>query len=73
MPSFFQTINPYLPFTYAVEGIREVLFAAEINYSILQKDALMLTIFGVIFMAINMIFIKKGDIISEALEKNLAA
>ncbi len=73
LPNFFQTINPYLPFTYAVEGIREVLFAVNINYSILQKDALMLTIFGLIFMAINMIFIKKGDIISEALEKKLAS
>lgn len=73
LPNFFRAISPYLPFTYSVEGIRELLFAVNINYSILQKDALMLTLFGLIFLAINIIFVRKGELINEALEKKLAS
>lgn len=73
LPKFFQAISPYLPFTYAVEAIREILFASRINYSIIQKDALILVLFGLIAMIVNIIFVRKGEKLSESLEEKLAA
>lgn len=53
-PPFFQKVNPYLPFTYAIEAMREA--TGGIIWSVLQKDIIILClillgviIFGLIF------------------------
>ncbi|OPJ62921.1 YhgE/Pip domain-containing protein [Clostridium oryzae] len=73
LPKFFRGINPFLPFTYTVEGIREVLYAANINMSIVAKDTLITLIFGLVSMVISVIFIRKGERVNEYIDKNLAA
>ncbi|MCY6959762.1 YhgE/Pip domain-containing protein [Clostridium brassicae] len=73
LPEFFKNISGFLPFTYCVQMIREVLSATSINYSLVIKDISMLIIFALVFMMVNMIFNKKGQAISETLEEKLAS
>lgn len=73
LPSFFKGISTYLPFTYSVSAIRELLFSANMNSSLLIEDSIILAAFGLVFMVINMIFIRKGEAINEVIEDKLAA
>lgn len=73
LPNFFKGISTFLPFTYSVSAIRELLFSVNMNNSLLIKDAIIIAAFGLIFMIINMIFIRKGEVINEAIEEGLAA
>lgn len=50
-PRMFQVISPYLPFTYAINGMRQIM--AGIVYSILFKDIAILSIYMVIFLVIG--------------------
>lgn len=45
-PHFFQTISPYMPFTYSVSGIKEIV--GGINQTILSKDIVILLGFQII-------------------------
>lgn len=73
LPGFFKGISTFLPFTYSVSAIREILFSVNINTSLLIKDSIIIAIFGLVFMIINMIFIRKGEEINEAIDSGLAA
>ena len=55
-PKFFQTINPFLPFTYAISFAREAI--GGVVQSVLIKDIIVLSIYAVIFMIIS-VFLKK--------------
>ena len=55
-PKFFQTINPFLPFTYAISLAREAI--GGVVQSVLVKDIVVLLIFGAIFILISL-FLKK--------------
>lgn len=73
LPGFFKTISTYLPFTYSVSAIRELLFSVNMNASLLIKDAVIIAAFGLVCMIINMLFIRKGEAINESIESGLAA
>lgn len=55
-PKFFQVINPFLPFTYAISFAREAI--GGVVQSVLVKDIIVLLIYGVIFLLISL-FLKK--------------
>lgn len=55
-PKFFQVINPFLPFTYAISFAREAI--GGVVQSVLTKDIIVLSIYAVIFVFIS-IFLKK--------------
>ena len=55
-PKFFQFINPFLPFTYAISFAREAI--GGVVQSVLIKDIVVLSIYGVIFILISL-FLKK--------------
>lgn len=55
-PSIFQKLFPFLPFTYAISGVRQIM--AGIVYSILIKDSIVLCIFMIISIAIGVLFKK---------------
>ncbi|WP_370773636.1 YhgE/Pip family protein [Clostridium sp.] len=55
-PKFFQVINPFLPFTYAISFAREAI--GGVVQSVLIKDIIVLSIYGVIFILISL-FLKK--------------
>ena len=55
-PKFFQVINPFLPFTYAISFAREAI--GGVVQSVLIKDIVVLLIYGAIFILISL-FLKK--------------
>jgi len=55
-PKFFQVINPFLPFTYAISFAREAI--GGVVQSVLTKDIIVLSIYAVIFVLIS-VFLKK--------------
>lgn len=57
-PRMFQVISPYLPFTYAINGMRQIM--AGIVYSILLKDIAVLATFMVVSLVMG-ITLKKGS------------
>lgn len=61
--SFFQHINPLLPFTYAIGGLRETV--AGIIPKILMKDALILAIYYFICIFLGMVLKEKVNKLSE--------
>ncbi|MBS6183794.1 MAG: YhgE/Pip domain-containing protein [Clostridium celatum] len=55
-PKFFQVINPFLPFTYAISFAREAI--GGVVQSVLIKDIIVLSVYAVIFMLVS-VFLKK--------------
>ncbi len=54
LPEFFQAINPYLPFTYAINLMREAV--GGIVWSKVQHDVLVLSAFGLVALIIGALF-----------------
>ncbi|MEO4055397.1 YhgE/Pip domain-containing protein [Solibacillus sp. CAU 1738] len=52
MPEFFQTINPMLPFTYAIAGMREAV--GGVLWSVLFENAAILLGYFVVFLVIGL-------------------
>jgi putative membrane protein len=52
-PGFFRAINPYLPMTYVVDGLRQAISGGD--WSLLGHDALVLAAFGVAALALTSI------------------
>ncbi|MEG0006208.1 MAG: YhgE/Pip domain-containing protein [Clostridium sp.] len=68
VPGFFKVINPYMPFTYTVDVLREVISATTINYSVIYKDTLILFIVMVVFLIISITLKNVGERIQESIE-----
>lgn len=68
LPKFFKTLYPFMPFTYAVQALREVISADSINYSIVIKDILILSLMLILFLAISIALKKVGEKITSAIE-----
>ena len=62
-PHFFQVINPYLPFTYAISLVRETV--GGIVRSVLIIDILVLIIFVVISIILGVVLKKPINKMSE--------
>lgn len=54
IPTFFQKINPYLPMTYAVTGLREVISGGMLN--IISAQSRILALFMIIPVVMTIIF-----------------
>ncbi|WP_291650997.1 YhgE/Pip domain-containing protein [Clostridium sp.] len=68
VPKFFRVINPFMPFTYAVEALREVISADVINYGVIGKDFLILGLILVVFLAISVALKNVGEKIAGKIE-----
>jgi putative membrane protein len=53
VPKIFVVLNPFMPFTYSVEALREISSAAVINYGVIGKDFIVLAIVMIVFLAIS--------------------
>lgn len=53
-PVFFRTINKFMPFTYAISGLREAIYG--VVFDNLAKDLVTLLLFGIIFTLYGCIF-----------------
>ncbi|MEG0371380.1 MAG: hypothetical protein RR645_03700, partial [Clostridium sp.] len=56
------------PFTYTVEGLREVVSATSINYGVIGHDVLVLGIVFIVFLAISILFKNAGERFQEIIE-----
>lgn len=68
VPKFFKVINPYMPFTYSVELLREVISANTINYGLVGKDFLILGVVLFVFLSISIVFKNAGENLQNIIE-----
>ncbi len=59
VPKFFRILNPIMPFTYGVSGLREAI--SGVDYSVFMQDAGILLMIMVAFIAISVIFKERAD------------
>ncbi|SMC25657.1 putative membrane protein [Clostridium acidisoli DSM 12555] len=71
LPKFFQNISYFLPFTYTVQGLRELLFAQNINSALVLKDLGVLLLFGLVAIIVTLTLIKKGEKINKHIDEAL--
>lgn len=62
-PKIFQLLYPYLPFSYAINGMRQIMTG--IVYSILFKDIAILVVYMVVSLIIGIIFKKSSNKITK--------
>lgn len=63
VPKFFKVINPFMPFTYCVSAIREII--AGVNYATLSKDIAILAGTMFVFLGISMALKGHADRVKE--------
>ncbi|WP_162862449.1 YhgE/Pip domain-containing protein [Acetivibrio cellulolyticus] len=51
VPKFFNSLHAWLPMTYAISGLREIISGAD--YSVLNKDIMILSALMVVFLVIS--------------------
>ena len=68
VPNMFKVLNPFMPFTYVVEALREVISATVINYSVIAKDVFILAIVLVVFLTISVVLKNAGERLQAAIE-----
>lgn len=59
VPKFFKVMNPFMPFTYCVSALRELI--AGVDYSVLAKDTIILGVTMLVFLGISMAFKGHAD------------
>jgi len=69
LPPFFQAIHPFLPLTYAIEALREVI--AGVLWSNYWYDIGMLTIFPAATVVLTLIIKEKSDKAAQWTERKL--
>lgn len=67
MPAFFQAINPMLPFTYAIGGMREAV--GGILPEALIRNILILSLYFIVFLIFGLLLKEKGNKIREKFVK----
>lgn len=67
MPSFFQAINPMLPFTYAIGGMREAV--GGILPEVLIKNTLILSLYFIVSIIFGLLLKEKANKINEKFVK----
>ncbi|MBQ0079538.1 MAG: YhgE/Pip domain-containing protein [Eubacterium sp.] len=70
MPEFFQKLNPFLPMTYAIDGVREALSGTEISG--MYHNCAMLCIFMAISLMIALLTCKRTKERTEMIEAAIA-
>ena len=68
VPKFFKVLNPFMPFTYAVQALRETISADVISYSVIGKDFLILGLVLIIFLAISILLKSFGEKLTSKIE-----
>lgn len=67
-PHFFQVLNPFLPFTYAISFAREAI--GGVVPQVLQKDIMILCVYILVSVLISILFKKTVNRLSEGFVKN---
>lgn len=67
LPGFFRAINPYVPFTYSVSALREIICGPDIR--VLNKDIIVLLITGVVFLGLTLALKFKANKVKHHIEE----
>jgi putative membrane protein len=71
VPKFFKVLNPFMPFTYCTSALREII--SGIDYSVLARDASILSIILIVFLIISISFKRHADNVKLAFEQKKMA
>jgi len=66
VPTFFKVLNPFMPFTYTVEALREII--SGVNYSIVYKDAGILVAVMAVAIITSVLLKGHADKVQEAIK-----
>ncbi|SHK48201.1 putative membrane protein [Clostridium cavendishii DSM 21758] len=66
VPDLFKFLNPFMPFTYGVAGLREAISGSDI--SVIVQSAFVLACIGIVSLVISMIFQEKGELLQQKVE-----
>jgi putative membrane protein len=67
VPPLFKVLNPFMPFTYCVSALREVI--AGMDYAVFTKDISILAIYMVVFLTISVLFKGHADKVQEKIKE----
>lgn len=67
VPKMFKVLNPIMPFTYCVSGLREII--SGIDYAVLGKDVAVLACMMIMFLIISMLMKGHADKVQELIKE----
>jgi len=67
VPTFFRTIRPFLPMTYAIDGLREILFGSYRDY--LTQSIMILVCFLIVFIILSEILSNRLSKVTDELHQ----
>lgn len=67
VPNFFKVLNPFMPFTYCVSALREIISGN--NLALIGHDMFVLSATLVVFLVISMILKERGDLLQAKMEE----
>jgi len=67
VPDLFKFLNPFMPFTYCVSALREIISGT--NLALIGHDMFILTAILFVFLAISMILKERGDLLQARMEE----
>lgn len=70
VPRFFKIINPFMPFTYAVSGLRETI--SGLDHSVFMKDVSVLAVVMAVFLVISVAMKGHADKIQDKIRQQAA-
>ncbi len=70
VPKFFKVLNPFMPFTYCVSALREVISATSVDYALLAKDFTVLGCILAVALVISVLFKSHADKMQVAIHAN---
>lgn len=71
VPKFFRVINPYMPFTYCDEALREIISGH--NYLVVWKDCGILFAVMVVFMVISILLRNRAEVVKKKVRRKVGA
>lgn len=69
VPKFFQVLNPFMPFTYCVSALRELI--SGVDYAVVGKDVLVLACMMFGFLFISVLFKGHADKVQERIKSQM--
>ncbi len=67
VPDFFKVLNPFMPFTYCVSGLREIISGT--NNAIIVRDIGVLFMITVVFLIISVLLKDRGEKLQDKMEE----
>ncbi len=71
VPRFFKVLNPFAPFTYCTQALRESI--SGVDYSVYGKDILILGVIMIVFLFISVVMKEHADRVQEKFKAKVEA